>query len=159
MFHPAVADVSSVTIQVNEALLIVMNMKRINFIYLFLFVCLSCSDSSKEIILYESGEKKSSGLIVNSLKEGLWTTWHKNGIKESEGRYNNGRKTHEWKLWTSAGVLIEYSSWQDNQLSGNYMSYYNDGRLKSEGTYSFGKKIFYWNYYDSVGVKTVNLYK
>ncbi|MBE9536295.1 MAG: hypothetical protein IMF07_03860 [Proteobacteria bacterium] len=86
-------------------------------VLLILFVS-ACGGVEEEH--YPSGELKRSGSrLKDGSKDGIWTSYYRNGHKLSSGRYENGKKEGTWTFWDMRGEksdLKEY--WQGKEVSG-----------------------------------------
>ena len=54
-----------------------------------------------------NGQYHSKGNILNGLKDGKWTQWHKNGQKKNEGNFKDGKSVSETKYKYYGNGLIE----------------------------------------------------
>lgn len=61
--------------------------------------------SGETISLYESGQVKSQGAILDGLKNGHWVEYYENGQKKSEGTYQLSLKEGKWEYWHENGTV------------------------------------------------------
>lgn len=59
----------------------------------------------------------------NGYFNGVFITWHKNGIKKSEGNYLHNQKIGPWSIWDSTGLILmkrEYKNSFDFKIIEGY---------------------------------------
>lgn len=84
---------------------------------------------------YTLGQKKSEGIQVSGVREGIWIEWYDNGQKLFEGEYSKGEKN---------GKGIEY--FKDGSVKWDGL--YKEGKIHGQGVLSDGK-FSYKGYWDS----------
>ncbi|WP_136667126.1 toxin-antitoxin system YwqK family antitoxin [Flavobacterium sp. H122] len=122
----------------------------------------------------ENGLKVSEGKVVNKLRQGVWTYYHKglksvmctenyvddkiegsrkvfftDGVLAEEIPYKNGLKDGVSKIYSKAGTLKEEAIYVKGQMQGAYKVYDDSGSVLIEGQYKDDKKKGLWSYYDS----------
>jgi antitoxin component YwqK of YwqJK toxin-antitoxin module len=122
----------------------------------------------------EIGLKVSEGKVINKLRQGVWTYYHKglksvmctenyiddkiegvrkvfftDGTVAEEVSYKNGLKEGVSKVYSKAGTLKEEAIYVKGEMQGPYKVYDDNGVILIEGKYKEGKKKGLWNYYDS----------
>lgn len=92
---------------------------------------------TKEVIYYDNKVKKMEGAYKDSLRDGVWKAWHRDGSLWSEGNFVEGKR------------------------DGFGNTYYQNGARNIEGWYKDDKRVGKWNFYDSLGnlEKTVDFDK
>ena len=64
---------------------------------------------------YRSQQIKAEGGFIikngDSVKNGTWTWYHKNGVKKEEGDYKNGHKVGNWYEWNSLEIELSKRSY------------------------------------------------
>ena len=122
----------------------------------------------------ENGMKVSEGKVVNKLRQGVWTYYHKaskaimctenyvddrqegvkkvfftDGVLAEEIPYKNGVKNGVSKIYSNAGTLKEEAIYVQGFMQGPYKVFDDNGTVLIEGNYKEGKKKGLWNYYDA----------
>lgn len=122
----------------------------------------------------EIGLKVSEGKVINKLRQGVWTYYHKglksimctenyvndkiegvrkvffaDGTIAEEVSYKNGLKEGISKIYSKAGTLKEEAIYLKGEMQGAYKVYDDSGVVLIEGQYKEGKKKGLWSYYDS----------
>ncbi|MDD3743494.1 MAG: hypothetical protein PHX54_07740 [Lentimicrobiaceae bacterium] len=82
-----------------------------------------------EVSYHSTGEKYMEGSYVNGMREGKWTSWHKDGRLWSEGEFKQDKSHGERKV------------------------YYPNGNLHYKGSFDLGKRVGNWIFYDEDGIK------
>ena len=56
---------------------------------------------------FDEGRTSASGKIVKLKKQGVWTTWHKNGQVAAEGEMIRDAQARDgaWTFWTEQGQI------------------------------------------------------
>jgi antitoxin component YwqK of YwqJK toxin-antitoxin module len=70
----------------------------------------NCLDTCKRYYLmryYPSGQLESRGRIYYGKKNGVWESWHENGIKSLEENYYNGQSIGKYRSWYPNGKVLE----------------------------------------------------
>ncbi len=80
----------------------------------------------------------------NSILQGVYKIYHKNGKLAEEGMVANGYYVGDWKLYYSDGTLKnEFAYNEASELDGLYKEYDIDGKLHYEFVYRNGEVIEY----------------
>jgi antitoxin component YwqK of YwqJK toxin-antitoxin module len=131
--------------------------------------------SGQVFSLYDDGKELTGGTLKDGKRDGVWTSWHKNGQKWTEGTFKNGEmglytiwyengkkkveitykygkeiERLEWTYYENGIFLIE--TFKNGEM-GLYTIWYGSGRKKIEGTYKDGKKDGLWTEWDGEGQK------
>jgi antitoxin component YwqK of YwqJK toxin-antitoxin module len=77
--------------------------------------------------IYDSGQVKIKGTLVDGERHGLWVSYFENGLKWSEENYYMGAK------------------------DGKAVTYYPNGMLRFRGAYVDDNKAGMWTFYDEEG--------
>lgn len=87
---------------------------------IFLILLLSACGGGEESEHYPTGEIKRSGSrLKDGSKDGLWTSFYRNGNRISSGYYENGRKQGTWTYWNIKGEQTDVKKyWQDKEVTG-----------------------------------------
>lgn len=83
--------------------------------------------NEQELIRYPSGEKKMTGKYEDGEREGVWSSWYRDGTLRSECRYKDGKR------------------------HGFYQTWFKNGKLRFKGQYHHGKRTGEWKFYDKNG--------
>ena len=133
----------------------------------------------QEGILYGSVEMPKTDLpaqraerMKNSLKDGKWSYWYKNGVQRAEENYKMGVETGIWKSWYENGQQgseVNYETgkavyWYTNgaknsegtmlkggKHDGKWTAWFENGQLNYIGNYKNGQKDGEWIWYDQKG--------
>lgn len=132
-------------------------------------------DNSAYTIVYDQLKNKvSEGKVVNKLNDGQWIYYHKaskiimatetyvkgklegmrnvfypNGKIAEEMIYVDNLKNGIYKRYTVSGIIIEESSYKNNQFDG--LATFrdpDDGNIVSKGKFTNGKKTGIWQFYE-----------
>lgn len=142
-------------------------------------------DNSAYTIMYDQLKNKvSEGKVIDKLSEGQWIYYHKsskavmatenyvkgklegirivfysNGKIAEEMNYVNNLKKGPYKRYTIAGIVIEETSYKDNQYDGAAIFRDPDsGKIVSKGMFTNGKKTGIWQFYPKdKPVKEINM--
>jgi antitoxin component YwqK of YwqJK toxin-antitoxin module len=115
------------------------------------FTMRSASDGEK-ITYYPSGEKQSSGFLVNGKESGPWQFWWDNGKPMSKGLFINGKADSTWEYYSEEGKLYRRASFKSGVEHGIWTDLYEDGKVSSTGNYVNGRKDGEWKFYYEDGV-------
>lgn len=77
--------------------------------------------------LYDNGQPKIKGMIVDGQRDGLWVSFYEDGVRWTEENYINGK------------------------LEGRTINFYPSGLLRFRGQYMDGEKAGLWQFYDEEG--------
>ncbi len=91
----------------------------------------------------------SQGNFVNGKKDGLWLSYHYNGIIKDSTHFKMGRPQSS-RGWHSNGIPSD-SSVINEDGTGVYMAWFDNGQPFSSGTSFKGKKEKKWQYYHKNG--------
>lgn len=89
-----------------------------------------------------------SGHYINGLKDGTWQ------IKNAQTElitYSNGVLNGLYRLTDSQNVVLEYGTYQNGQLIGEYTWFHSNSNKKSVVQFSLGQEIGHEKNYDSIG--------
>jgi antitoxin component YwqK of YwqJK toxin-antitoxin module len=142
-------------------------------------------DNSCYTIFYnQKSNKVSEGKVVNKLFEGEWKYYHENspeimtiefyskgklnGVRTvfyksgkiaEETSYSNGLKEGSYKKYTENSIVLEESSFKNNEYEG--LAIYRDAtnQIVAQGIYKYGKKIGLWKIFEKGKMKEVNMNK
>lgn len=151
------------------------------FYYLsFLILAVACNRTPKlqtiDTYFTEDASKIKSTYQVlqkdTTIKQGLYTSYHKNGQQKMIVNYIKGKKEGTGQIYTEAGKLRETAEFKNGQLNGlrhlyndstkqiiivenyknnnfegEYLSYHPNGKPKQKGQYVNNKMSGLWNYY------------
>jgi antitoxin component YwqK of YwqJK toxin-antitoxin module len=135
------------------------------------------ADDGEKSILFENGNTKYEGVIVNGKPDGKWISYSETGNKLSEVFYKQGSaegaasffydtKTEKLKInvffkedliidqykgYYENGKLKAQLEYKDGKPNGSASFYYTSGILKAVGEYKDGIKIGKWKYYTETG--------
>jgi hypothetical protein len=85
---------------------------------------------------YENGVLKETGMLHDSVKDGLWVTFYPTGTIKYIFFYQDGKKTGPQRMFHANGKLSSYHEMHNDMFNGKQMTYYSDGQIASE---YFGK--------------------
>lgn len=118
------------------------------------------SDSSFKIkngefvFFYPDKKVERIGVYKNNAKEGLWLSFHRNGMLADSVVFKNGIETGISLRWNKDGYLVD-STALDNTGAGVGIHWFPNGNLSYKGMYTMGKKKNgTWIYYHSNGNKS-----
>ena len=118
--------------------------------------------NGKCIFYDEYGFKSMSGMYVNGLEEGSWTSYtlhgnlefllfegkdlhvHDTGVTMFKNGKENGKMTQSHP---TSGWKIEEGYYKDGQKDGEWISYYGYDIIKSQGYFKNGQKDGKWTYF------------
>lgn len=106
------------------------------------------------VYLYPDKKIENFGLYKNDLKQGLWLSYHENGMMSDSTIYLNGQEIGTSLSWDKNGYMID-STVLDDDGKGVGVHWFENGNVSSKGRYSVGKKKNgIWIYYHSNGNKS-----
>lgn len=94
----------------------------------------------KKLPNYSEDAKVEEGSYSDSRKNGIWKTYHPNGILKNEITYSNNRPSGNAKIYDDKGTLIEEGVWQNNRWTGHWKSYHENGQTFMDFNYNAGGK-------------------
>lgn len=89
--------------------------------------------------VYITGEKYSSGTLVNGKRDGEYKILFKNGTIKVEGNFNEGHPVGIWREYHENGNSSSIAKYSNGYLNGESISFFKDGSLKSKITYVDGQ--------------------
>jgi antitoxin component YwqK of YwqJK toxin-antitoxin module len=113
-------------------------------------------DSSKEFTsYYHNGKIKENGIYttrnyrMNSFSDstgnllvkdgnGIYVTYHSNGIKSTEGKMENGFAEGVWKTWHSNGIVENSGVYSSGNKQGEWVEYYPDQKVMRKELFENG---------------------
>lgn len=121
-----------------------------------------CENGYHVKYIYDTDQPRETGRITNGKKEGIWTTYYRNGNIESKGSYSNGEKKGEWNEYHENGKLKEEGSYLNDKKVSTWNTYYDDGSTLYEtgsyGSYNAGGKNGAWKTYHKNGALKIGCY-
>lgn len=87
---------------------------------------------------YDNQQIKYLAKIEFGFKEGLWTSWHQNGVKKNEGNYSNGKKDGLWTSWHQNGGKSTERNWIKGKPHGSAIEWYGNGNKSVEQNFING---------------------
>ena len=109
---------------------------------------------------YANGKPQYIGNYVKNKKEGLWLSYHYNGMMSDSSHYWNGNKIGTCIGWHVNGYIAD-SIVMDSSGKGVYVSWFDNGIPSCAGRYSEGqKKDGRWKYFHNNGqVSDIETYR
>ena len=90
-------------------------------------------------VLYDNGNRRSSGRLKGGKKDGLSTSWYKNGKKQSEKTFKDGKIiNYKHFKWFRSGQKQDEGTYKDGEKDGLYTGWYENGQKRVESTYKDG---------------------
>lgn len=99
------------------------------------------SKSGEQIggFIYEKGVKIASGIVdENGFYQGGWKYFYPTGELKSEGKYLNSLRKGIWKFYFRDGTLEQEGEYSSDLPDGRWRWYYSNGNLHREENYSRG---------------------
>lgn len=87
---------------------------------------------------------KSSYTIVDSKREGLFSSYHKNGRLEAEGQFRAGYEFGTWRFFNARGQRVEEGAFLNGLRTGRWVTYLDDGKPKVDGLWHRGGRVGRW---------------
>lgn len=95
---------------------------------------------------------------AKEIRDGKWTTWHRNTKKHTEVHFKDGVPVGEIRIWYPDGKLKYRANYDEDGLLDGIISFYTqDGQLKTY-TVSHGTGTVY-SYYDDGTLKSEIVYR
>lgn len=156
-------------------------MKKINYLFLFIFmfisiVLLSCEQAKKndldqplvvkDGLLYKdssstkpfTGRHKSKVLdkiieyeVKDGVKNGYFILYFPNGKIEMKGKIVNDKNEGEWKYYLPDGTLQTVGFYSNDVPDSNWTWFYQDGKIYEQGNFENGVRIGEWKTFDQYG--------
>jgi antitoxin component YwqK of YwqJK toxin-antitoxin module len=109
-------------------------------------------------ILVEEKTNRKLGEFLNGYKNGLFTSYYRNGKKRMEGSYHLGIKEGIHLEWFESGEKRSEISFNKGTFNGPYTEWYSNRKKKYTGTYSGGIKNGLHSEWAENGVKISEIY-
>jgi antitoxin component YwqK of YwqJK toxin-antitoxin module len=125
------------------------------FLALHILICISCNtgNNTAPVTLKDKKDNATSAVIQqqDSLKDGIFRTFHPNGALKMEGMMKDGKRTGNWKAYYEDGTLWSEGFFHAGLRDGGTWVYHSNGIIKIKGTYEKGKKVGKWLFYNEKG--------
>ena len=90
---------------------------------------------------HANGKIKISGAILNSKREGTWTSYFVNGTKQSEHNYKNGILNGNSVVFSPTGNVLYQGFYLEGKQHGKWIYYTIDGKKIKEVWFKNGKQF------------------
>ena len=90
---------------------------------------------------HANGNIKISGAILNSKREGKWTSYFINGTKQSEHNYQNGILNGNSVVFSPTGNVLYQGFYLEGKQHGKWIYYTSAGKKNKEIWFKNGKQI------------------
>ena len=90
---------------------------------------------------HANGNIKISGAILNSKREGKWTSYFENGTKQSEHNYQNGILNGNSVVFNPKGNVLYQGFYLEGKQHGKWIYYNSAGKKNKEIWFKNGKQI------------------
>ena len=87
---------------------------------------------------------KSRYTIVDSKREGLFSSFHRNGRLQAEGQFRSGYEFGTWRFFSARGQRIEEGAFLNGLRTGRWVTYLDDGKPKVDGLWYEGGRVGRW---------------
>lgn len=84
---------------------------------------------------YTNMQLRSSGAIVNGLREGIWTFYFPNGTPQVQSEFQQGQEEGSYKVFRDNGVPYYIGQYHQGQRTGTWEIYNPDGTLATTQEY------------------------
>lgn len=91
--------------------------------------------------MYHSNQLAEQGYFKNGLKNGLWKTWHKNGMIETTQKWSNGVRTGKFYHFNEDGLTIQKGKYKRGNKHDVWIDFIKKDTLKYKNGIIFIKKI------------------
>lgn len=106
-------------------------------IFILLFLTFGCKNSNTIQVKDDNGNVLEKYTIsADSLKQGPYLAYFKNGSVREEAHYIDGKLSGERKIFNSKGQIEIIESYENNQLNGPHKTFHANGQLKIDSEYS-----------------------
>ena len=120
-----------------------MPMRKISLLVAVMLIVSSIRAQDTLKMYWTNQQLKSIGLAIDSVEEGFWQYFYRDGSRMMEGSFKNGQKVGKWKAWYDNGKPSQ-EYFADN---GPFKSWYSNGNVESEGQFEDGLKSGHWKFY------------
>ena len=87
---------------------------------------------------------KSRYTIVDSKREGLFSSFHRNGRLQAEGQFRDGYEFGTWRFFNARGQRVEEGAFLNGLRTGRWVTYLDDGKPKVDGLWHRGGRVGRW---------------
>jgi len=100
---------------------------------------------------YSDGKAEQYGNYVHGKKQGLWVSFHENGMMADSTVYQDGHPTGISMGWHDNGFTADSSNWS-NEGDAVSVSWFDNGNVSSAGYYTaWGKRRGKWQFFHRNG--------
>jgi antitoxin component YwqK of YwqJK toxin-antitoxin module len=87
---------------------------------------------------YDTGIRKSTGVLVYGKKHGPWSYFYQTGKVQYMGEFVHGEMEGEWKFFSEDGALMKVDNYKNGQLNGVSKEFYHSGNIRLKTEYNDG---------------------
>jgi len=95
-----------------------------------------------------------AGKEGNDQRNGVWTSWYRNGQKQLEGRYTEDVPVGKFVWWHSNGQKAIEGEYTTGKQSGSWVWWHQNGQKNISGEYVQGNPINKWTWWREDGKVT-----
>lgn len=100
-----------------------------------------------KVFHYESGAKRSEGVMEYGKENGAWKYWWENGKQQQTGFYKGGKQDSLWQFFDEDGVLYRSGIFYQNMQHGEWRDFYANGQIAGIGSFANGRQQGAWKFY------------
>lgn len=98
-------------------------------------VCFHIGNQERWLQFYSDMSVRSDGMIVNNLREGLWTFYYPNGNKQTEYAFVGGKEEGPYRVFRENGVPYYVGQCRQGRRVGTWEVYDANGNLATTQDY------------------------
>jgi len=109
--------------------------------------CLNSQTGEKEGLYqrFSNDQKLKEGTYHNGKLEGLWSDYYQNGQIKSTGEMLDSLRQGIWHFYDDTGKMLSSENYVNGQLEGMLTHYYKNGQIKDKVVYVEGRKAGTFN--------------
>lgn len=123
-------------------------MKKIVFVFVYLFLIFGCENST---VIKIDKKIKIENLV--EVKDGVFTEWYpgKKQIKFQGGQDELGNRDGKWTFYAENGTELSFTLYDHGKKEGFSLVKYPNGRIHYRGEYQNDEMVGVWSTFDEKG--------
>ena len=94
--------------------------------------------------------------IRDGLKNGMESSYYKDGQLSSKGNWKNGKREGTWAWYHKNGQLDYKGNFKNDKREGTRVEYHDNGQLSSKGNWNSGEREGAWVFFNKDGTKRMS---
>ena len=93
-----------------------MPMRRISLLIAVILIVSRISAQDTLKTYWSNHQLKSIGLAIDSVEDGFWQYFYRDGSRMMEGSFKNGQKVGKWKTYNEEGDVIAEEAFGEQEI-------------------------------------------